>query len=312
VALISLTFPAAGDSARSNEPMPRSVWKGHISFGLVNIPVTLYSAEERKDLHFRLLDSRNKARVRYERVNEETGEEVPRDQIVKAFEYDSGNYVLLTDEDFERAAVEATKTIEIESFVNGEEIDPAYFDKPYYLEPGSKGEKGYALLRETLRSTGRVGVARVVIRTREYLAALMPRENMLVLNVMRFADELRPHDQFDLPTADLKEYKVSKQEVNMAEKLVEAMSDEWDPHRYKDEYRETLMAYIQKKIDEGSLERPLPAAEAEEEPATGNVVNMMSLLKESIEQQGNRTKEVTKTKKKTSKKPTPQSKRAAG
>ncbi len=138
--------------------MARPVWKGHISFGLINIPVTLYSAERRSDLHFRMLDSRNMAKVRYERVNEDTGEEVPWDQIVKGFEHGDGNYVVLDDEDFKKAAVEATQSVDLEGFVEAKAIDYVYFDKPYYLVPGKKAEKGYVLLRETLRRTGKVGV----------------------------------------------------------------------------------------------------------------------------------------------------------
>src|SRR3989339_1380560 len=179
--------------------MARPIWKGHITFGLVNIPVTLYSAEKRDELHFKLLDSRNKARVHYERVNEETGEEVPWSEVVKAFEYDKGNYVLVEEEDFKRAAPEATQAVEIQDFVDREDVDYVYYDKPYYLMPGKKGEKGYVLLREILRRTGKVGISKVVIRTRQYLDALLAEGDALVLELLRFDQEVRKPEEFDLP-----------------------------------------------------------------------------------------------------------------
>src|SRR5687768_6241532 len=165
--------------------MARPIWKGHISFGLVNVPVTLYSGEQRADLSFRLLDSRNAARIRYERVNEETGEEVPWDKIIKGYEYDNGNYVLLSDEEIENASPELTRTIEIEQFVDMQDIDVRYFDKPYVLVPDKKGEKGYVLLREAIREAGKAGIAKVVIRARQYLAALIAQGDALVLQLLR-------------------------------------------------------------------------------------------------------------------------------
>lgn len=262
--------------------MARPIWKGNITFGLVNVPVTLLSAEKRNELHFRLLDSRNKARVHYERVNEETGEEVPWSEVVKAFEYDKGNYVLLDEEDFKRAAPEATQSVEIQDFVDEDDLDYVYFETPYYLVPGKKGEKGYVLLREILRRTGKVGICKVVIRTRQYLAALIPQGDALVLDLLRFEQEIRKEDEFDFPKGDLKEYKISEREMEMAEKLVESMTAEWAPAKYHDEYQEALMRYVDEKVRAGGEVRPEPA---HEEKRTGaEVINLMDVLKKSLEQ----------------------------
>lgn len=261
--------------------MARPIWKGTISFGLVNIPVTLYSGEKRDDLKFNLLDSRDKSRVRYERVNEETGEEVPWDEVVKAYEYDDGNYVLLDEDDIERASAEATQTVEIETFVDREEISPVYFDKPYYLEPGKKGEKGYVLLRETLKNANKVGIARVVIRTRQYLSALMTQDDALILNLLRFHHEIRSIEDFNIPHGNLSDYKVTKKELEMAEQLVDTMSGEWNPEEYKDEYREALKQYLEEKAEKGGEKAaPKKAAKGREE---GKVIDMMDLLKESVQ-----------------------------
>ena len=221
----------------------RPIWKGHISFGLVNVPVVLYPAEQRADLQLHLIDSRNFSRVRYERVNAETGEEVPWNKAVKGYEYGDGNYVVLGSDELKQAAPEATKTIEIERFVNLDDIHQLYFDKPYYLEPDKKGAKPYALLREAMRETGKAGIARVVIRTRQYLSAMVVRDNALVLNLLRYHQELRSLKELDLP-GDLKEVGVKAQEMKMARDLLESMSGEWDPAEFHDEYREKLMAWI--------------------------------------------------------------------
>lgn len=263
--------------------MARPIWKGHISFGLVNVPVVLYPAENRTELSFRLLDSRNKARVKYERVNEATGEPVPWDDIVKAYEYDDGSYVVLTDDDFKRAAAEATQTIEITEFVERENLDDRYFDKPYYLVPDRKGEKGYVLLRETLERTGKVGIAKVVIRTRQYIAALEPLENALVLYLLRFHDELRDIHELNLPQRGLKEYKISPKEVDLAERLVDSMAATWEPQKYHDEYRDALMQWIVKKATQGDMAEPPPAADEDRQTA-GEIFNFMDVLKRSVEQ----------------------------
>lgn len=278
--------------------MSRPVWKGHITFGLVSVPITLYSAEQRTDIQFRMLDSRNQARVRYERVNAETGEEVPWDEIVKGFEYDEGSYVLLSKEDFKEVAPESSQSIELEQFVEGKAVDYVYFDKPYYLVPGKKGEKGYVLLRETLRRTGKVGIARVVIRSRQYLAALLAEGDALILDLMRFQQELRQPEEFALPRGELADYKVTEREVKMAEQLVESMTDEWHPEQFNDEYRERLMAFIEAKVREQSGGKKRGKGKTKPEPELGgaDVIDMMELLKQSVEKQGGARKPPAKRK----------------
>ncbi len=282
--------------------MARPIWKGHISFGLVSIPITLYSAEKRFDLHFKLLDSRDKAKIRYSRVNEVTGEEVPWDQIVKGYEYDDDKYVIVDDEEFKKVAVEATRTIEIEDFVDRDSIDYVYFDKPYFVAPDKKNQKGYVLLREVLRNTGKVGIAKVVIHTREYLSALFAMEDVLVLELLRFQQELRSPGEFDLPEGGLSDYKVTKKEVDLAENLVEAMTTEWQPDKYKDEYRAELMEWIQKKAKSGGAEVPPESAEEPEEEG-GKVIDMMELLKKSVQDKGSGSKPRGKTASSKRKKP---------
>jgi DNA end-binding protein Ku len=268
--------------------MPRPIWKGHITFGLVNVPAGLYSAENRGDLHFNLVDSRNHARVRYERVNEVTGEEVPWSEVVKAYEYDGGSFVLLGEQDFKSAAAEMTKTIEIEHFVDEAEIDAIYFDRPYLLVPEKGGEKGYVILREAMRESGRVGIATVVIRTRQHLAAMLPEGDALVLNLLRFQQELRDWDEFSLPGDDLKKYKVSTKEIELAGQLIDGMTTEWEPENYRDEYRDALMKVIQDKIAAGK-EHELAEPEDEEEDEEPRHVNFMELLKKSVEAEGKRS-----------------------
>jgi DNA end-binding protein Ku len=261
--------------------MARPIWKGHISFGLVNVPVVLYSGEQRAaDISFHLVDSRNSARVRYERVNEETGQEVPWDKIVKGYEYADNNYVLLSDKELESAAVEMTRTIEIEQFVDLSEIDVQFFERPYFLVPGTKGEKGYVLLREALAKTAKAGIARVVIRNRQHLSALIPQGDALVLELLRFAQELRDLDEYEIPGQDLKKYKVTKAEIELATKLIEGMTADWEPEEFHDEYRAALMKLVEKKIESGETE-PIEADEprAAETPHT---LNFMDVLKKSV------------------------------
>lgn len=259
--------------------MARSIWKGSISFGLLNVPVTVYPAEQRHDISFHLLDSRDHARVRYQRINEDTGEEVPWSETVKGFEYDDGSYVLMTEDDFANVAVEATQTVEIQSFVPRTAIETLYFDKPYFLEPGKRGEKGYVLLREVLARTERVGIARVVIRTREYLAALMPWGDALVLELLRYPQELRDANDLDLPSGDIADYKITGKELEMAESLLESMSTDWDPTAYQDEYRANLRDYIESKA-QGEDRVAVPES-PDAEPT--KIVDIMEVLRKSLE-----------------------------
>jgi DNA end-binding protein Ku len=268
--------------------MARPIWNGTISFGLLNVPVQLYSGERSVDLHFRMLDSRDNSPVRYERVNSETGEEVPWKEIVKGFEYSKGSYVVIDEEDIRKAAPEATESVEIEAFVERAEIDPMYFEKPYYLVPGKKAEKGYVLLREVLAKTGKVGIARVVIRTRQYLAALSPRGDALMVDLMRFPQEIVKPDEFTLPKGNSKSYRVTPQEVAMATQLIEAMTKKWDPDDYKDQFRAQLRKIIDEQIarQSGKKVRAHKTEDTEPAEATTNVVDFMELLKKSLEKGG--------------------------
>ena len=263
--------------------MPRPIWSGTLSFGLLNVPIQLMSGERRTDLSFRMLDSRNNKPVRYERVNSETGEEVAWKDIVKAYEYDKGSYVVLDEADIKAAAPESHEAVEIEAFVDADSITPSYFEKPYILVPGKKAEKGYVLLRETLQRTGKIGIARVVIRTREYLSAVMPQGDALVMILLRYPQELVDATQFNLPEGKLADYRISDKELDMAKQLIESMAGEWKPDAYRDEFRERLHDVIEKRLKQkGVVEAPEEEAKLPENAAT-NVVDFMSLLKKSID-----------------------------
>lgn len=263
--------------------MANAIWNGVISFGLLNIPVSLHSGERSTDLHFRMLDSRDNSPIRFERVNAETGEEVPWKQIVKAFEYEKGNYVVLQQEDFKAAAPDSLETVEIESFVDRQDINPMFFEKPYYLVPGKKAEKGYVLLREVLRKADRIGLGKVVIRTREYLCGVMPVDDALVMVLLRFPQEIVSPDEFKVPSGSLSEYRISAREVTMAEQLVESMTVAFDPSAYVDDFRARLQEVIDTRIS--AQEGTVTTAEADEkepEQASTNVVDFMALLKKSL------------------------------
>lgn len=263
--------------------MARPIWTGTLSFGLLNVPVSLMSGERKTDLHFRMLDSRDKSPVRYERVNAETGEEVPWKDIVKAFEYDKGSYVVLEESDIRAAAPESHETVEVETFVDADAIPAQYFEKPYVLVPAKKAEKGYVLLRETLKATGQVGIARVVIRTREYLAAVAPQDDALMLLLLRYPQELVDPADYKLPEGNTGDYRIAAKELDMAKQLIGSMSGKWKPDDYKDEFRARLEAVIRKKMkSKGALAKPEEGDYEAPEDATTNVVDFMSLLQKSI------------------------------
>lgn len=254
-----------------------------ISFGLLNVPVQLFPGERTVDLHFRMLDSRDKKPIRYERVNSETGEEVPWKEIVKAYEYSKNNYVVIDEKEIRKAAPRSTETVEIEAFVEQSEIDLRYFEKPYLLVPAHKSEKAYVLLREILRKSGKLGIAKVVIRTRQYLAALMPCDKALVLILMRFPQELVPLDDLELPEGSLAKYRISAQELRMGEQLVESMSVKWKPAEYKDDFREKLHKFIDAQIaPRGGRKGRVVHIDEEKPVAAGNVIDFASLLKRSL------------------------------
>jgi len=263
--------------------MPRAIWSGTLSFGLLNVPIQLMPGERRTDLSFRMLDSRDRKPIRYERVNADTGEEVPWKDVVKAFEYDKGSYVVLDEKDIKAAAPASHEAVEIEAFVDAGSISPAYYEKPYILVPGRKAEKGYVLLRETLVRSARVGIARVVIRTREYLAAVMPQESALVMILLRYPQELVDPGEFKLPTGDPDAYRIAPRELAMAEQLIDSMAGTWTPEEYRDEFRERLHEVIERRLrKEGVASAPADDAHLPEN-ATTNVVDFMALLKESID-----------------------------
>ena len=262
--------------------MPQAIWKGNISFGLVSVPVVLQSAENTaEEIKFNMLDRRDNSRIRYERLNAETGEPVPWSDIVKAYEYEDNQYVIITPEDFKRAAVEATQTIDIETFIDESDIDPMYFERPYYLVPGKKGEKGYVLLREAMSRTKKIGIARVVIRTRQYLAAVLARGDALVLDILRFAYELRTPDGLDLPTEEPSAYKITTKEIQLAQQLIDSMSGEWEPGQYRDEYHDKLMAWIEKKVAAGGKDIAEDVEDVKREPEV-RVINIADLLQQSM------------------------------
>lgn len=277
--------------------MPRVLWKGAISFGLVHIPVGLYSAEKRNSFDLAMLDRRTMKPVGFKRYNKETGEDVSWDDIVKGYEYEKERYVVLTEEDFKRANVEATQTVDILNFVDEDDISPMYFETPYYLAPDKRGHKGYALLRETLKQTGKIGIANVVIRTRQYVAALMPVGDVILINTLRYKNELRGTDELEVPSSNLKAVGVNAREIEMAGKLVEGMTTKWNPEEYHDTYHEDLLALIEKRIQAGQTEMITePSEEEEEKPAKGEVIDLMALLKRSVESKAKAVRPVRTTK----------------
>ena len=267
--------------------MPRAIWKGSISFGLVNIPIALYSATRREELKFRLLRKSDLSPVNYKRVAEKDGKEVSWDQIVKGYEYEKGKYVVLKDEDFERVDLEATQTVDIKDFVDQEDIDPMFFYKPYYLEPQKGGDKAYALLRDALKDSNKVGIAKVVIKTRQYLAGVKPEDSALVLELMHFADELADADKLHVP----KKTEVGKREMNMAKSLIDSMSSKWNPEKYKDDYREALMEVIEEKVEAGGKEIEEKPKKA---PKPTKIIDLVSVLQKSLEQTGGKKKATAK------------------
>jgi DNA end-binding protein Ku len=266
----------------------RPIWNGTISFGLLNVPVQLFSGERTVDLHFRMLDSRDRKPIRYERVNAETGEEVAWKDIVKAFEYKKGSYVVIPEKELRAAAPEATETIAIETFVEREAISPTYFEKPYILVPGRKMEKGYVLLRETLKKADRIGVGKVVIRTRQYLCALLPQAQALLLVLMRFPQELVPPEELSLPSGKPAQYRITPRELDMAQQLVESMTAQWRPASFRDDFREKLHKYVAQHA--GKAKAATATDEAAAAPKGSNVVDFVSLLQKSLAAKGGRGK----------------------
>jgi DNA end-binding protein Ku len=257
----------------------RPVWKGALTFGLVSIPVGLYPATARGDLSFRLLHAKDKSPIAYRRVCAEENVEVPWAEIVKGYEYEKGQFVVMTEADFEAADVEATQTIDIRDFVVAAEIPPVYFEQPYYLEPQKTGAKAYALLREALRRSGRVGVATVVLRQREHLAAVQATGDAMTLTTMRFAHEIAAPAGLELPA----DAALDRREIDLALQLVGTLEGPWQPEKYRDRYRDALQATIERKLEGRAAE---PAERGRRAPT--KVVDLMSALEASLKAQPKR------------------------
>lgn len=253
-----------------------AIWKGSLAFGLVNIPVELRTAVRADHISFRLLHEEDLSPVKYERVCQAEGEPVSWNEIVKGYEYEKGKFVVMTDEDFKAAAIEGSKTIDIIDFVKEEEIDPRFFETPYYLVPAKNAEKSYALLREAIRSTGAVGIGKIIIRQKQNLAGIKVVGDALVLEIMRFSNELVNEKEYTFPPRD----DVRPQELKMAEQLIDNLAEPFDPDKYTDDYRSNLMKIIKAKMKgkKPKLEEPEEAA-----PDTG-VLDLMSKLRASLEQ----------------------------
>ena len=264
----------------------RAIWKGSVSFGLVSIPISLLPATQREELKFRLLRKSDLSPINYKRVAEVDGKEVPWDQVVKGYEYEKGEFVLVTDEDFDRADVKATQTVDIMNFVRMDEINPVFFYKPYYMQAEKGGEKAYVLLRNALEESGRIGIAKVVIKVRQHLAAIKAQENGLMLELMHFPEELVDVSGFKAPATQ----PAGKPELKMAAQLIESMSSEWDPGQYHDDYRESLQKMIEEKIRHGGEK----AAGPKKVRKPANVVDLVSVLQQSIKETQKKSKPLKK------------------
>jgi DNA end-binding protein Ku len=262
--------------------MARPLWKGHISFGLVSIPVTLFPGDRRDELSFELLDERDLAPVGYRKFNKNTGEEVPADRVARGFRLDDGRVVLITDEDLKKASPERTETIEIRAFVDAAEVPPAFFSRPYCLEPTPAGEKGYVLLREAMRTLKKAAVGVVVLRARQHLALLVPDGPWLRMLTLRYVSELRDPKDFSAPRKSAEDLGINERESKLAQRLVEEMTEPWKPDQYHDQYRDDLLASIAQKAEAGqgkAVPGPAPAGK-------GEVIDLMSLLKRSLSKAG--------------------------
>jgi DNA end-binding protein Ku len=252
----------------------RAIWKGNISFALVSIPISLFSATRRNELSFHYLHKKDMSTVSYKRFCDTENVEVPWDDLTRGYEYEKDQYVEITDEDLDKADVELTKTIQIQEFVREEEIDPVYFDKPYYLEPQKGGERAYALMRDALAQSKKVGIAKVVLKSREHLAAVKTVGNLMTLQTMRFAHEIVDSSSLNLP----QKAEISKKEMDLANTLIDSMSDKFDPNRYKDDYYDKVLGIIQMKVAGVAPQAPIAAAA----PGPAKVVDLMEILKQSL------------------------------
>ncbi|MBN3764008.1 Ku protein [Burkholderia sp. Ac-20365] len=268
--------------------MAHMIWKGAISFGLVHVPVQLYPATRSEKVGFNLLDRRTVDPIGYRQINKRTGKEVARENIVRGYEYEKDRYVVLSDEEIRAANPESTQTVDILAFVDAAEIPFLYLDTPYYLTPDRKGDKVYALLREAMKATGKIGVANVVMHNKQHLAALIPVGPMLALNTLRWADEVRPFDEFKVPDESAKKTGVTARELDMAKKLVADMSDTWDPSAYKDTFRDDILALVDRKVKAGKTEEVMDIETPRETRRSADILDLSDLLKRSLGGKGKR------------------------
>ena len=262
--------------------MARSLWKGAISFGLVHIPVEMYTAVSEKSLDLTMLDKRDFSPIGFKRYNKANQKEVTWDDIVKGYEYASGEYVVLSAEDLRQANPEATQTIDILAFVDADQVPLLYYEQPYYLAPGKGGDKVYALLRETLRQTGKIGIANVVIRVKQHLAALVCMGDVIVMNTLRYADEIRETEELKIPSSKEKAATISDKELKMAMALVEGMSEAWKPEQYHDTYRDDVMALVDKKVKAKETKTITLPGKEKAPPSSSNVIDLVALLQQSL------------------------------
>lgn len=267
--------------------MPRALWKGAVTFGLVHIPVALHPAASHDELDFDWLHRRNMAPVGYKRVNKETGKEVPRESIVRGLKHRDGRYVVLSDEEIRSANVKSTQTVDIVAFVDAGAIDVSYFETPYFLAPLPRGEKVYALLREALKREQKVGIAYVVIQTKQHLAAVIPGERVLMLNTLRWATELKSARELELPQGGLKASGIREQELKMATELVQKMSGRWDPAQYHDSFREDILKLVGRKVAKGHLKVVATTEEGEEKQPSAKIIDLTELLRKSLGSRAN-------------------------
>ncbi len=268
--------------AENEVSQPRSLWKGAISFGLVNIPVLVISSREQAELHFTMLDPSNLSPIGYKYYNKTTGEEISRAKTVKAYKYKPDRYVIMTDADFKRANPKATQTIDIENFVELDEIDPVFFEKAHYLLPGKSGDKAYALLRQALLKSHKVAIAKMVLHTKQHLVAVIPRGDYLLLELLHFAEDVKELKDLEQRDSEFKASARSGREVSMAEQLIEDMTSRWVPSDYKNTYRADLMKYVKARVKAGkATEINDDYAEADEKTSS-EVIDLLPLLRKSL------------------------------
>jgi DNA end-binding protein Ku len=261
--------------------MARGIWKGSISFGLVEVPVSLHSCAKSEEIRFTQLDKRNFSPIGYRRYNKESGEEVAWADIVRGYEYEDGKYAVLTDQDLKRADPKATRTIEILQFVDVADIEPVFYETPYYVAPQHANSRAYALLRDALQESGKAGVARVVLHTRDHLGALLVRKNLLVLDLLRYAHEVKSPSEIEMPEQDEKALRLKPAELQMAVQLIEGMSEPWKPEKFTDEYRDAVLAMVKQKVKAGKTAE-IDESEPETPKTRAEVYDLMPLLKKSL------------------------------